>query len=69
VGHPYAISGSGGGFMDRTGESVKEGDKVLYTTDGRKAILDEALHDGDAFVTFEDGSYGTVKWYNLVKIK
>ncbi len=66
--HPLAFSDNRGGFEDRNGIDVRAGDHVIYTIDGRKAILDEALHDGDAFVTFEDGSYKTVKWKNLVRV-
>ncbi len=67
--HPHSFPGNKNGFHDGFDEKVEEGDKVFYTVDRRIATLDEALQDGDAFVTFEDGSYGTVKWRNLVKIK
>lgn len=66
--HPHAFKGSGNGFTDHDGNSVREGNRVLYTIDGRYAIMDEALHDGDAFVTFEDGTFGTVKWTHLMLV-
>jgi hypothetical protein len=44
---------------------MKAGDRVCYTIDGRTGIADEFLHDGDAFVTWDDGTFGTVKWYHL----
>ena len=55
-----------GGFTDRNERLVRAGDRVRYLIDGREGTLDEALHDGDAFVTFDDGSFGTVRWWNLV---
>jgi len=64
--HPLAIENKNG-FTDRRGEEVKAGDKVIHLLDEKTAILDEALHDGDALVTWEDGSFGTVKWHNLLK--
>lgn len=64
--HPLAFKDNNGGFTDANNVEVKAGDPVEYM-DGRKATLDEALHDGDAFVTFEDGSHETVKWRHLIK--
>lgn len=59
--HPFAFkdnkSGAGG---------MKAGDRVRYTIDNRTGTADEFLHDGDAFVTFDDGKYETVKWNHLV---
>jgi NOL1/NOP2/fmu family ribosome biogenesis protein len=46
---------------------MKEGDRVRYI-DGRIGVADEFLQDGDALVTWEDGSSGTVKWNNLRKV-
>ena len=66
--HPLAFPNSRGGFTDGNGNSVKEGDLVVYKFDNRMAILDEALHDGDAFITFEDGQCATVKWHHLAKL-
>lgn len=45
---------------------MKAGDHVQYTIDGRIGIADEFLSDGDAFVTWDDGTFGTVKWNHLV---
>lgn len=64
--HPLAFSHNSGGFTDRNDASVRAGDKVLYEVDGRTATMDEALQDGDAFVTFDGGKIGTVKWRHLV---
>ena len=30
-----------------------------------QGTADEFLHDGDALVTWDDGTYGTVKWNSL----
>lgn len=63
--HPLTFRNKNG-FQDHSGKLVQSGDSVRYLIDGREAILDEALHDGDAFVTWLDGTHGTVKWYHLV---
>ena len=44
---------------------MRAGDRIIYTIDGRHGVADEFLHDGDAFVTFDDGKYETVKWHHL----
>ncbi len=67
--HPHAFPGNKGGFTDGNGRKVVEGDRVEYRFENhRRGVLDEALHDGDAFVTWDDGSYATVKWHHLAKI-
>lgn len=45
---------------------MKAGDRIRYTIDGRTGVADEFLHDGDAFVTWDDGTFDTVKWNHLV---
>ena len=62
--HPLAISGLNGGNSGAWNE-VHAGDHVIYLIDGRTGTLDECLQDGDAFVTWDDGTFGTVRWYNL----
>ncbi len=58
-----------GGFTDGNDREVVAGDRVEYRFENhRRGVLDEALHDGDAFVTWDDGSHATVKWCNLAKI-
>jgi hypothetical protein len=44
---------------------MSAGDRVRYTINGRTGVADEFLSDGDAFVTWDDGIYGTVKWHHL----
>jgi hypothetical protein len=58
--HPYAIPGNQSGA-----NGMKCGDRIVYTIDGRHGVADEFLHDGDAFVSFDDGSFETVKWNHL----
>lgn len=41
----------------------KSGQAVMV--DGRPATLDEVLPDGEAFITFNDGTPATVKWNQL----
>lgn len=58
--HPLSFEGSSpSGFFGHT-----SGD-ILTHSSGKKCRLDEALPDGEAFVTFEDGTYGEVKWNSL----
>lgn len=58
--HPLATTGHRNGA-----NGMKAGDRVIYTIDGRRGVADEFLHDGDAFVSFDDGTHATVKWNNL----
>lgn len=58
--HPLAFNGSSStGFYGHT-----SGD-ILTHVSGKKCRLDEALPDGEAFITFEDGTYDCVKWNSL----
>lgn len=60
--HPLAWPDNRSGAFD-----MRAGDRVVYVIDVRHGVADEFLRDGDAFVTFDDGSYETVKWNHLVK--
>ncbi len=67
--HPLAFRHNGGGFTDGNDRRVAAGDRIEYRFENhRRGVLDEALHDGDAFVTWDDGTFATVKWCNLAKI-
>jgi hypothetical protein len=59
--HPLALTDHPNGA-----NGMKAGDHVRYTIDGRTGVADEFLPDGDAFITWDDGSYGTVHWNHLV---
>jgi hypothetical protein len=65
--HPLAFPGNKSGGNSGTDHEVTSGDRIIYTISGRRGVLDECLHDGDAFVTWDDGTFGTVKWYHLVR--
>jgi hypothetical protein len=62
--HPHSFPDNKSGAF-----TMSAGDIVKYDLDGRMCRLDECLHDGDAFVTWEDGSYATVQWNNLSPIR
>lgn len=55
--HPMAFPGNRSGAFD-----LRAGDRFVYDIDGRHGRADEFLHDGDAYVTFDDGEYATIKW-------
>jgi hypothetical protein len=59
--HPFALTGHRNGA-----NGMKAGDRVQHVINGRTGIVDEFLHDGDAFVTWDDDTYAIVKWNNLV---
>ena len=60
--HPLAITPNRSGAF-----GMAAGDRVIYQIDGRRGVADEFLCDGDAFVTWDDGTCGTVKWNHLQK--
>lgn len=61
--HPLAFPGEPGS----TGAlGMKSGDRLIHLPTRRPCVADEFLRDGDAFVTFDDGQYDTVKWQSLM---
>ena len=62
--HPFAFPGNRSGAFD-----MRSGDRVVHEPDGRTGVADEFLHDGDALMTWDDGTFGTVKWNNLRKVE
>lgn len=58
--HPLAFPGNRSGAR-----TMRAGDRVIYTIDGRRGVADEFLSDGDTFVSFDDGEFGNVKWNHL----
>lgn len=58
--HPYALENNRSGA-----NGMNAGGHVIYTIDGRRGIADEFLPDGDTFISFDDGTFGTVKWHHL----
>lgn len=55
-----------GPFAQHSGAcGMRAGQTVRYAVDGRLCVMDEALQDGDALVTFLTGEHGIVKWNHL----
>lgn len=50
---------------DSGAKTMHQGDRAIYTIDGRMCTVDEFLQDGDAFVTWDDGTFGQIKWHHL----
>lgn len=48
---------------------MKAGDRVRHDPDGRSGVVDEFLSDGDAYITWDDGTFGIVKWSLLSPLK
>lgn len=59
--HPLAISGNKSGAL-----GMRTGDHVRFVPERKTGIADEFLHDGDAYITWDDGTFGIVKWIHLV---
>lgn len=45
--------------------NLKSGDRFIYDIDGRRGVAKEFLQDGEAFVTFDDGTSDTIKWNHM----
>jgi hypothetical protein len=58
--HPLALPNIRSGAFD-----LRSGDRFVYDIDGRHGRADEFLHDGEAFVTFDDGTHATIKWNHM----
>lgn len=58
--HPFAFAPH-----PSEGNGVRSGERFIYLIDGRRGRLDEALSDVDAFVTWDDGTYDTIKWARI----
>ena len=58
--HPLALPGNRSGAYDMTA-----GDRVVDTLSGRRGVADEFLHDGEALISWDDGSFGAVHWCHL----
>src|ERR1700726_1906267 len=62
--HPFAFEGKSGGNSGAWNE-VHAGDHVISLITGKTGKLDECLQDGDAYVTWDDGSFAAAKWNHL----
>lgn len=61
--HPRAFPGKSGAL------GMKAGDRICYMPDGCCGIADEFLSDGDVLMTWDDGTFGIVKWNNLSPLR
>lgn len=59
--HPLAFKHTRNGA-----HGMSAGDRVRYMLNGRIGIADEFLSDGEALITWDDGSHGCVKWNLLM---
>ncbi len=66
--HPMALTDHKNGGTNRNGQSMTAGDKVRCMFTGKTGIANEFLQDGDTYVTWDDGTFGQPKWYNLEPI-
>lgn len=53
------------GATNKNGQKMKAGDKVRCMFTGKTGTADEFLQDGDASVSWDDGSGGMPKWWHL----
>lgn len=58
--HPLAVPGNRSGAFD-----MNAGDRIVHHPDGKRGVADEFLHDGDALVTLDDGTFATLKWNQM----
>jgi hypothetical protein len=58
--HPLAFPNNRSGAF-----SLNAGDRFVYDIDGRQGWADEFLQDGDALVTFDDGTHDIIKWARM----
>lgn len=63
--HPYAIPENKSGGNSGSPSEVRAGNRIVCDITGKRGMLDECLQDGDAYVTWDDGTYATVKWNHL----
>lgn len=59
--HPLAFSPNKSGFY-----GIMSGDRIAVGD--RTGWLDEALHDGEALITYDNGEHDIVLWNSVRKI-
>jgi hypothetical protein len=57
--HPMALRHRSGAM------GMQAGDRVRSKIDGRTGVADEFTHDGDTYMTWDDGTHGMYNWSNL----
>lgn len=63
--HPFAIVGHRNGGTNKFGQTMEAGCRVRNPFNGKVGVADEFLQDGDAYISYDDGTFDTVKWYHL----
>lgn len=58
--HPLATPGNRSGAF-----GLNARDRFVHDPDGRRGRADEFLSDGDAFVTWDDGTWDCVRWNQM----
>lgn len=67
--HPFAFTDRKNGGTNKYGQRMSAGDRVRNPFNGKEGIADEFLQDGDTYITYDDGTFDTVKWHHLVPVK
>jgi hypothetical protein len=63
--HPMARPGNNSGIMEKPGVyALRAGDRII-SQDGRRGVADEFLQDGEAYVSFDDGTCACVRWQQI----
>ena len=68
VNHPFAFPNGKNGGTNKHGQRMIAGDRVRNPFNGKTGVADEFLQDGDTYITNDDGTFDTVKWYHLEPI-
>lgn len=63
--HPLAFPRGTNGGTNKYGQRMEAGCRIRNPFSGKVGVADEFLQDGDTYVTYDDGTYDTVKWYHL----
>lgn len=63
--HPLAFNSRPSGGNSGGWNEVHSGDRIISLIDGRTGILDECLHSGEALITWDDGTFGEVKYHHI----
>jgi hypothetical protein len=67
--HPLAWRAMSGNGFDLGRGRFTGDDRIICTLNGKHGYMDEAMHDGDALVSYDDGTFDIVKWGHLRKEK
>ena len=54
---------------DTVFDGITSGNRIIHIPTGKSGWLDEATHDGDAFISLDDGTFKICKWKEVKKEK